>query len=105
MGVANTKQITNKIANIKFNKAIHIQTLLQQISRFVATCQIKIVIDENDFNNNMFIISATSIDNIISIKAIFNVKIWKNLFAREKYWSNSIQCGSNIRTCDENKSN
>ncbi|AEX61239.1 PCNA domain protein [Megavirus vitis] len=72
MGIANTKQITNKIANIKFNKVIHIQTLLQQISRFIATCQIKIVIDENDCNNNMFIISATSIDNMISIKAIFN---------------------------------
>ncbi|ANB50289.1 hypothetical protein [Powai lake megavirus] len=72
MGVTNTKQITDKNANIKFNKAIHIQTLLQQMSRFIAMCQIKIVIDQNDCNNNMFTISATSIDNKISIKAIFN---------------------------------
>ncbi|AZL89784.1 hypothetical protein QKC54_gp0131 [Megavirus baoshan] len=73
MGISNTKQInTNKNANIKFSKAIHIQTLLQQISRFVAICQIKIVIDKNNSNNNMFIITATSIDNQINIKAIFN---------------------------------
>lgn len=73
MGISNTKQIhTNKNISVKFSKAIHIQTLLQQISRFVETCQIKTIIDENNLSNNMFIISATSNDNIINIKVIFN---------------------------------